>query len=235
MTGLRDRLWSRLQAIPGVLLNGHPVQTTGHILNVSVAGVEGESLHAALEALAVASGSACTSLTDEPSHVLRVLGRSPALARSSVRFSFGRPTTRADIDRAAAVFAGAVAELRQRAPGAAPTVTLEGEPAGTVLARGEAGSEDTGTWVTVAARVRDGRVARLDARVFGCPHTRAACDRAVQLLTGAPIAELGRLEPRSLGADLGIPPEKAGRLLIIQDALRNCLADWDNGQLKPAP
>ena len=235
VTRLRDRLWSRLQVIPGVLLNGHPAQTTGHILNVSVAGVEGESLHAALEELAVASGSACTSLTDEPSHVLRVLGRSPALARSSVRFSFGRPTTPEDIDRAAAVFAGAVAELRQLAPGTAPTVTPEGEPAGTVLARGEAGSEDTGTWVTVAARVRDGRVARLDARVFGCPHTRAACDRAVQLLTGAPIAELGRLEPRSLGADLGIPPEKAGRLLIIQDALRNCLADWENGELKPAP
>ncbi|MDH5255410.1 MAG: aminotransferase class V-fold PLP-dependent enzyme, partial [Gammaproteobacteria bacterium] len=60
VTRLRDRLWSRLQAIPGVLRNGHPTQTTGHILNVSVAGVEGESLHAALEELAVASGSACT-------------------------------------------------------------------------------------------------------------------------------------------------------------------------------
>jgi hypothetical protein len=71
--------------------------------------------------------------------------------------------------------------------------------------------------------------------VFGCPHTRAACDRAVQLLTGAPVAQLGLLEPLSLGAGLGIPPEKAGRLLIIQDALRNCLADWDNAQLKPAP
>jgi hypothetical protein len=121
------------------------------------------------------------------------------------------------------------------APGSAPPDTLDGEPAGTVLARGEAGSEDAGTRVAFAARVRAGRVARLEARVFGCPHTRAACDRAVQLLTGAPVADLGRLEPRQLGADLGIPPEKAGRLLIIQDALRNCLADWDNGELKPAP
>jgi hypothetical protein len=133
------------------------------------------------------------------------------------------------------VFASAVAGLRQVAPATAPPVTLAGVPAGTVLARGEAGSEDAGTWVTFAARVRDGRVARLDARVFGCPHTRAACDRAVQLLTGAPVAQLGLLEPLSLGAGLGIPQEKAGRLLIIQDALRNCLADWDNGELKPAP
>ena len=235
VTGLRDRLWSRLEAIPGVLLNGHPTRHTGHILNVSVAGIEGESLHAALEELAVASGSACTSLTDEPSYVLRVLGRSPALARSSVRFSFGRPTTTGEIDRAADVFASAVAGLRQVAPATAPPVTLAGAPPGTVLVRGEAGSEDAGTWVTFAAHVRDGRVARLDARVFGCPHTRAACDRAVRLLTGAPVAELGRLDPMPLGAGRGIPPEKAGRLLIIQDALRNCLADWDNAQLKPAP
>ncbi|MBL8199396.1 MAG: aminotransferase class V-fold PLP-dependent enzyme [Chromatiales bacterium] len=236
---LRDRLWSRLQAIPGVLLNGHAgqgtSQTTGHILNVSVAGVEGESLHAALEELAVASGSACTSLTDEPSYVLRVLGRSPALARSSVRFSFGRPTTDREVDRAADVFNRAVTELRERAPGSGPPFTQDGEPAGTLLARGEAGSEEAGTRVVFAARVREGRVASLEARVFGCPHTRAACDRAVQLLTGAAVAELGRLEPRLLGADLGIPPEKAGRLLVIQDALRNCLADWDNAQLKPAP
>lgn len=234
VTRLRDRLWSRLEAIPGVLRNGHPARNTGHILNVSVAGVEGESLHAALEELAVASGAACTSLTDEPSYVLRVLGRSPALARSAIRFSFGRSTTIDDIDRAAAVCAGAVAELRQLAPGAA-TAPPAPEPAGTVLARGEAGSEDAGTRIVFTARVRDGRVARLEARVFGCPHTRAACDRAVQLLTGATVAELGRLEPRVLGADLGIPPEKAGRLLIIQDALRNCLADWDNAQLKPDP
>ncbi len=232
---LRDRLWSRLQAIPGVLLNGHPQRNTGHILNVSVAGVEGESLHAALAGLAVASGSACTSLTDEPSYVLRVLGRPPALARSSVRFSFGRPATAGEIDRAADIFAGAVAELRRAAPGAGPPLARDGEEAGTLLARGEAGSEDAGTWVVLAAWVRDGRLACLEARVFGCPDTRAACERAVQLLTGAPVADLGRLTPRQLGVDLGIPPEKAGRLLIIQDALRNCLADWDNAQLKQAP
>jgi len=225
---LRDRLWARLEALPGVLRNGHPEQDTGHILNVSVAGVEGESLHAALEELAVASGSACTSLTDEPSYVLRVLGRSPALARSSVRFSFGRPTRDEDVDRAAEVFSQAVAGLRAAAPAAAP-------PASSVLARGEAGDEEAGTRVVFTARVRDGRVAGLRAWVFGCPHTRAACDRVVQQLTGAPVAALGQLDPRELGADLEIPAEKAGRLLIIQDALRNCLADWDNGPLKPAP
>lgn len=235
VTGLRDRLWAHLQDIPGVLRNGHATASTGHILNVSVEGVEGESLHAALAPLAVASGAACTSLTDEPSYVLRALGRSPALARSSVRFSFGRPTTPDDIDRAAAIVAGAVAQLREQGPGPGGQSLAGRAATGTVLVRGEAGSEEAGTRVVFAAGVRAGRLDWLEFRLFGCPHTRLACAQAVQLLTGAPMAELGRLELEALGAGLEIPVEKAGRLLIIQDALRNCLADWDNDQLETAP
>jgi cysteine desulfurase len=232
VTALRDRLWGRLRAVPGVLLNGDPVRNTGHILNVSVAGVEGESLHATLDGgLAVASGSACTSLTDEPSYVLRVLGRPPALARSSVRFSFGRDTTVADVDRAADLLVAAVTGLRAEGPDAtAPTPAGPGS-----LASGEAGSEDEGARVACRARVREGRIEALDLRVFGCPHTRAAAREAVRRLTGAPVEDLGRLDPAALGAAVAAPAEKAGRLLVIQDALRNCLADWDNGRLKPAP
>jgi len=233
VTRLRDRLWGHLQQIPGVIRNGHPDQNTGHILNVSVQGVEGESLHAALSEIAVASGSACTSLTDEPSYVLRVLGRSAALARSSVRFSFGRDTTEAEIDRAAEVFARAVAGLRARSPAALPEKP-EATPAGgnapdTVLARGEAGSIEAGTWVVMSARVRGGQVHTLEASVYGCPHVMAACEHLVRELTGGPVAGLGEVDPRALAAALEIPVEKTGRLLIIQDALRNCLADWDNG------
>jgi hypothetical protein len=220
-----------LQAIPGVIRNGHPDHGTGHILNVSVEGVEGESLHVGLAELAVASGAACTSLTDEPSYVLRVLGRSAVLALSSVRFSFGRQTTTEEIDRAAEVFVRTVTDLRRRSPATGPPTPVSDpeEPTGTLLARGEAGSLEAGTWVVFTAWVRDARVTRLDVQVYGCPHTQAACDRAVQLLTGGHPAELGSLEPLALGAALEIPPEKTGRLLIIQDALRNCLADWDNG------
>lgn len=90
---LHARLWSRLQELPGVFLNGDPERRSGHILNVSIAGVEGESLLHALDGLAVASGSACASASLEPSYVLRLLGRSPVLAGSSVRFSFGRGVT----------------------------------------------------------------------------------------------------------------------------------------------
>jgi len=235
VTALRDRLWGHLQLIPGVMRNGHPAQNTGHILNVSVQGVEGESLHAGLGELAVASGSACTSLTDEPSYVLRVLGRSAALARSSVRFSFGRETTEAEIDRAAEVFARTVAGLRARSP-AVGRGKLEADPAGAgvpgaVLARGEAGSIQAGTWVVMTASILGEQVQSLEARVYGCPHVMAACDHVVRQLTGATAAGLGELDPLALAGALEIPVEKTSRLLIIQDALRNCLADWDNGRL----
>lgn len=113
---LRDRLWARVSRIPGVWLNGHPVARACHILNVSVEGVEGESLFLALQELAVASGSACTSLTGEPSHVLRSLGRSSALAQASVRFSFGRSTTGEEVDFAAHALVRAVERLRTVAP-----------------------------------------------------------------------------------------------------------------------
>ena len=115
-TALRERLWSRLRATPGVLLNGHPVHRVSHILNVSVEGVEGESLFCALPGLAIASGSACTSATAEPSYVLRCLGRSAQLAQSSIRFIIGRATTAAEIDAAAGAFAEAVTRLRRFSP-----------------------------------------------------------------------------------------------------------------------
>ena len=122
---LRDRLWNGLRQLPGVLLNGHAEQRSAHILNVSIAGVEGESLLYALGELCVASGSACTSLSNEPSHVLRALGRSAALAQSSLRFSFGRPSTAAEIDFALGRVLQAVAQLRALSP-----VSLTGAGAG---------------------------------------------------------------------------------------------------------
>jgi cysteine desulfurase len=114
--GLRDALWAGISTLPGVLLNGHSTQRVCHILNTSVTGVEGESLHYALRELAVSAGSACTTATAEPSAVLRSLGRADDLARASVRFSFGRGTTADEIEFAIDVFRTAVARLRRLAP-----------------------------------------------------------------------------------------------------------------------
>ena len=113
---LQARLWDGIRSLPGVLLNGHPDQRACHILNVSVTGVEGESLHYALSEMAVSAGSACATERSAPSGVLRSLGRSDQLARASVRFSLGRPSTEADIDLAISCFRRAVKRLRDWAP-----------------------------------------------------------------------------------------------------------------------
>jgi cysteine desulfurase len=119
LTGLRDRFWAGVRDIAGVMTNGAIDAAFPGILNISIEGIEGESLLLALEPLCVATGSACNSKSQEPSYVLRALGRSDDLAQSAIRFSFGRPTTDADIDFAIERYRNAVAKLRGIAPGRA--------------------------------------------------------------------------------------------------------------------
>ncbi len=113
---LRDKLWNGLQDLEQVFLNGHPEHNVANYLNVSFNFVEGESLMMALKDVAVSSGSACTSATLEPSYVLRALGLSDELAHSSIRFSFGKYTTEADIDHVIAITKTAVEKLRDLSP-----------------------------------------------------------------------------------------------------------------------
>lgn len=116
LESLRERLWRGLQAIPGALLNGHPTQRVAGILNVSFRGMEGESLLLGLPGLALSTGSACSSDSDEASYVLRALGRDSELAQASLRLSLGRFTTSDDIDNAVAAVQQEVARLRSVAP-----------------------------------------------------------------------------------------------------------------------
>ena len=113
---LRDQLWSGISDVPGLIVNGDADHGFPGILNVSVADVEGESLLLALEPLCVATGSACNSQLQEPSYVLRALGRSDLEAQSAIRFSLGRPTRSADVELAAERYRKAVAKLRRIAP-----------------------------------------------------------------------------------------------------------------------
>jgi cysteine desulfurase len=109
---LADRLWRELEPISGTVFNGHREQRVPGLINVSFAGVEGESLLTGLPGIAVSSGSACSSATREPSYVLRALGRSTELAQSSLRLSLGRFTTAADVDEAATAIRAEVGRLR---------------------------------------------------------------------------------------------------------------------------
>ena len=111
---LRERLWQGLAPLGGIFCNGDVRHSVPHVLNVSFAGVEGESLVAAVRgSLAVSTGSACTSALQEPSYVLRALGRDPILSESSLRFGLGRFTSERDIDTAIAAVTHAVSRLRQ--------------------------------------------------------------------------------------------------------------------------
>ena len=112
--GLRDDLWRRLsEAVPDAILNGHPLERLPGNLNVSFPGVEGEALLLSLkDDVAVSSGSACTSATVEPSHVLRAIGRSTDLALGSLRFGLGRSTTAKNVAHAAQSVIREVRRLR---------------------------------------------------------------------------------------------------------------------------
>lgn len=118
VTGLRDRLWAKLQTIDEVYLNGPPPgpQRLPNNLNVSLAYCEGEAMMMAIKDLAVSSGSACTSASLEPSYVLRALGVEVELAHTSIRFGIGRFNTVEEIDYAADLVAAKVAWLREMSP-----------------------------------------------------------------------------------------------------------------------
>ncbi len=109
---LRQRLWAHLRQLPGTTLNGDEEQRLPGLINVSFAGVDGETLLMALDDIAVSSGSACTSASVEPSYVLRALGLDDELAHASLRFTVGRYTTPEDVDFAAARVVEVVQRLR---------------------------------------------------------------------------------------------------------------------------
>lgn len=113
---LRDRLWSGINQIDEVYLNGDLEKRVPHNLNVSFNFVEGESLIMAVKELAVSSGSACTSASLEPSYVLRALGRNDELAHSSIRFTLGRFTTAQEVDFAVELLKARVQKLRDMSP-----------------------------------------------------------------------------------------------------------------------
>ncbi|CAN5263574.1 IscS subfamily cysteine desulfurase [soil metagenome] len=113
---LGARLGEGIGRLDDIFLNGHLERRVSAILNVSFAGVEGESLRLALRDLVVSSGSACNSAMQEPSYVLRALGRDDVLAEASIRFSLGRFTTADEIDLAIDRVCDGVSRLRALAP-----------------------------------------------------------------------------------------------------------------------
>lgn len=121
MTALRDRLIQGLTAMPGVELTGHPTDRLPNSASVVIDGVEGGDLVAALdlEGIEASTGSACTTGSVEPSHVLLAMGIDPHLAHGSLRLTLGPETSEADIERTLTVAGACITRLRS-VPGVAP-------------------------------------------------------------------------------------------------------------------
>ncbi len=115
LEGLRDRLEAGLRSrVPDLAVNGAGTERAPHVLHVSVPGASGESLLVTLdlEGLAVSSGSACASGAATQSHVLAAMGVPAEAAGPSIRFSLGRGSTEADVERVLTVFPRVVERLR---------------------------------------------------------------------------------------------------------------------------
>ena len=115
---LRDRLERELLKIEGTRLNGDPENRLPGTSNISFQSVEGEAvlMHLDQNGICASSGSACTSGSLEPSHVLRAMGVPFTFAHGSIRFSFGRFNTEADVDHILSVMPAIVARLREISP-----------------------------------------------------------------------------------------------------------------------
>ncbi len=114
LTDLRDRMIAGLLALDGVRLNGPPSERLPGNVNVSFRGADSESLLLALDlqGVAASSGSACTSGSLEPSHVLAAIGLDPETAAGTLRFSLGRWTTREEVDEVLAILPAVVDQVR---------------------------------------------------------------------------------------------------------------------------
>ena len=113
---LRDRIAEGLMdSVEDIHLNGHPTQRLPNNANICFEGVEGEPILLGLDfaGIAASSGSACSSASLEPSHVLTAIGRSAAQAQGSLRLTLGRDNTDEDVDYLLSVLPGLVGRLRQ--------------------------------------------------------------------------------------------------------------------------
>ena len=121
---LRDRLISGIQsAVPHTRLNGHPIKRLPGNVNVSVEFIEGESMLLLLDGhgICASTGSACTSGSLEPSHVMMAIGLPHELAHGSLRLTLGEANTDEEVDKVLEVIPGVAAKLRAMSPLYTPT------------------------------------------------------------------------------------------------------------------
>lgn len=224
VAGLAESFREALRGVEGLRYNEPATGRLPGLVSLSVEGVEGESLLAALPKLALSSGSACDSASAEPSYVLRASGLAPELAQATLRVSFGRDNTTAQALEAARQIRAAIEHLRgQDAPG---------EPEGGPWFVGSAGSLREGAKIRCFLRLETqgatpARIAALQFRAATCPDVWRVLEGLSAAALASPATEVlqgGALRWRETFA---VPKEKLGRLLLVEDAWR---AAWLNSR-----
>jgi cysteine desulfurase len=222
ITALRDQLWNGLAQLPGVSLNAATAPRVPHILNITVDGVHGESLLAAVATeLALSNGAACDSARGEPSFVLRSLGLDTQRVQSSLRISLGRGTHVEDIEQALVTLRREVLRLRELSP-----TTEANDLTDSDVIRGVAGSMADDAWVRFILKIEGEQVIDARFQAYGCPHTLAIATWLTDELKGRTRQALVPDGPIIWAQRWEVPAEKLGRLLIIEDALHDCMNQW---------
>lgn len=212
LEALAARLRAGLVGLEGIRWNDHPEHRLPGLVSLSLEGVEGESLIAALPAIAVSTGAACDSSVGEPSYVLRAQGVPSELAQATLRIAFGRFNVIADADLAATSIREAVQALRAR--------DAAGAPAGDGWFAGEAGSLREGARIRAFLRLdAERRVAAFEFRAFACPDVWRVLEAVRTVALGKPVAAMLNGGPRDWAVAHGVPVEKLGRLLCVEDAV----------------
>ena len=252
---LHTLLRRELRWLGGLRWNGVDELAVPGIVSLTVAGVDGEALIAALTPrLALSRGAACAAASGEPSPVLRALGHDDAAAAATLRLSFGRYSTPAQIRQAAGLLRRAIVRLRAAAtpePPIAGPVSVDGAIAGSVEGRVEGSAwagrarlpVEVGSWpagpgvatgVATAEQVRlqlqlrlvRGRIVAARYRVLGPP--------ALARLTAHALGALAQPAPPGTGAldwaeALQLPAEARGLALVVEDALQGALGEARHG------
>ncbi len=215
------RFRAALQGLEALRWNDHLQHRLPGLVSLSIAGVEGESLLAALPEIAVSTGAACDSASAEPSYVLRAQGISAELAQATLRICFGRHNSARDAETAGAAVVRAVRMLRARNAPGMPAAVAPGER----WHEGAAGTLREGAQIRCYLKVRpDGRIGELVFRAATCPAVWRVLEALQQEAPGRPVSEPAVGGPRDWAHRHSVPIEKLGRLLRVEDALRAALA-----------
>ena len=247
LTGLRDKLAEGiLTRIERVRLNGHPTTRLPNIVNISFESVDGEAILMNLDAMGIAcsSGSACTSSTHRPSHVLRAIGLPDDLAQGSLRLSLGRYTTAEEVAYVIETVPKVVERLRAISPAYSimsrkikyrysPVILEHSEhplnsgviekPDGT----GASGNLDSGDGLRMYIRVKDGVITEARCTAVGCGVIIAAGSILTELIKGKTLENILRISSDDIAAALGgVPHSKRHCTALAEEAMRAAISDY---------